>query len=152
MTPDDMNGRFAKKMTGAFVTGASVVLLSACAGAFEAEKGDSALDQRVQALVEANRRYPEWSDFPKASQDVPTPEQIAAAVNALSGANIALTGEVDRLVWTSDDPARFESQVRQRLAAIPPSPEAARTLEQLEAWAEDLRRRGEAPPPIGRPQ
>lgn len=154
MTRDEMNGRYTKKMTGRIlaVFAPAFVLLSACAGAFEADRGDTPPDARVQALVDENRQYPQWSEFPKASGEVPGARDIAARVEALSSANVRLAGDVGRLTWSFDDPVGFEAQVRERLAAVPPSPDSARTLQQLEAWAEDLRRRGEAPPPIGRRQ
>lgn len=150
MTRDEMNVRSAKMLKGRiFATVAPVaLLLSACAGAFEAERGVSPLDGRVQALVDANRQYPQWSDFPASSTVAPSAQEIAAKVELLVSAQTRVEGEVGRLVWTFDDPARFEAQVRDRLAAVPASPDSARTLQQLEAWAEDLRRRAEAPPRI----
>lgn len=155
MTAHEMNGRSAKKMTGRFVAALAPVLagpvlltLAACAGAFEADGGGAPLQGRVQTLVEDNRRFPAWADFPRASAETPGVEAIAARVEALTSSNRALSGQVGRLVWTLDDPVVFEAQARQRLAAVPPSPEAARTLEQLEAWAEAQRRRAAPPPPI----
>ena len=58
-------------------------LLSACAGA-QAARTDTAspIAPQVQALVDANRRYPRWEDFPKGTP-APAPAEIAAQVNTL---------------------------------------------------------------------
>jgi hypothetical protein len=154
MTRDEMNGRSMKKIKGRIAPLLAVLaaapMATACAGAFEADAGASPFEPRVQALVDANRAYPRWEDFPRASTDLPTAAEIAGRVEVLTAANAGLSGEVSRLEWSLDDPAAFETQVRQRLAAIPPSPDALRTAQQLEAWAAELRRLGEAPPPIPR--
>lgn len=154
MTRDEMNGRTTKKMRGrAAITLALLLgapMLAGCAGAFEADVSDSPLEPRVQALVDANREYPRWDEFPKASGDIPTAAQIAANVDALQASNASLSRDVARIDWQMQDAAAFEAQVRQQLDSLPPSPEALRTAEQLEAWAAEQRRLGEAPPPIPR--
>ena len=60
------------------LTGAS--LLSACAGAF-APRTDAAspVAPQVEALVAANRDYPRWADFPKATP-APEPESLKGDV------------------------------------------------------------------------
>lgn len=135
---------------------ASLVLgagaLSACAAAFDpAMDPSSPLAPRVQALVEANRSYPRWEDFPRAEAP-PEPVQVAARVNTLRATGGALAGEVSRIEWTLGDAGEFEQQVAARVDAAQASPESIETTEQIEARAAALRERAKAPPPIDRPR
>lgn len=127
-------------------------LLGGCAGAFEADAGNSPIAAQVQTLVDANRTYPRWADFPKASTDTATPVEVAARVAALEAADTRLTGEVARIEWRLGDPETFERGVRSRLAAVQVSPATQQTEAEIEAWAARLRERGKAPPPIPRRQ
>ena len=69
--------------------------LTACAGSFDpATDASSPIAPRVQALVEANRAYPSWADFPKALGPLPELVAIAAQVNTLRVTGGALAGEV----------------------------------------------------------
>ena len=153
MTGPEMNGRAMKKIRARSVVAtllASGGLLGGCAGAFEADRSDSPIAARVQSLVDANRQYPQWADFPKASTDTPAPAEIATRVAALGAADSRLEGEVARIEWRLGDPAVFESDVRARLAAVQISPVTRQTEAEIEAWAAGLRERGKAPPPIPR--
>lgn len=127
-------------------------LLGGCAGAFEADSSDSPIAGQVQTLVDANRTYPRWADFPKASTDTPAPAEIATRVAALGAADSRLQGEVAQIEWRLGDPAVFESDVRARLAAVQISPATQQTEAEIEAWAARLRELGKAPPPIPRRQ
>jgi len=131
------------------LTGAG--LLSACAGAFSPHTDTaSPVAPQVQALVEANRRYPAWEDFPKATP-APEPAQIAAQVNTLRVSAGALAGEASRIDWQTDgDAAAFIEAVRARIAATPIAPASAETQAEIDARLRAARERGRAPPPVDR--
>ncbi|WP_420477630.1 hypothetical protein [Brevundimonas sp. FT23028] len=150
MTAGEMNALFRKNAALCVVL-AGAGLLSACGTAFS-PKGDlsSPLAPQVQALVDANRVYPRWEDFPKA-EPVPEPVQIAVQVNTLRVSGGALAGEAARIDWqTTGDPASFAADVQARVAATPVAPESAETLAEIEARMQAARERGRAPPPINR--
>jgi hypothetical protein len=71
-------------------------------------------------------------------------------VNTLRATGGALTNEVSTLQWQNGDPAALERDVAARVSATPVSPDAARTAAELDAYAQSLRDRAKAPPPIGR--
>lgn len=155
MTGPEMNGRAMKKIRARSVTAtllAGGALLAGCAGAFEADRSESPIATRVQSLVDANREYPRWADFPKASTDTPTPAEVASRVAALGAAQSRLQGEAAGIEWRLGDPGAFESDVRARLAAVQVSPATQQTEAEIEAWAARLRELGKAPPPIPRRQ
>ena len=125
--------------------------LTGCAGAFAPETDPtSAVAPRVQALVDANREYPRWEDFPRSSAPVAAID-VALQVNTLRVSGGALAGEVARLQWTeTGDPAAYAARTRARVDAVPVSPVTAETLAEIEAFANRNRERGRAPPPIDR--
>ena len=141
-----MNAPLAK------ISAASIALLLAgCAGAFDATTDQtSPVAPRVQALVDANREYPRWADFPRATP-APEPTQIAMQVNTLRASGGALAGEVSRIDWQlTGDPETYASEVRARVAAVPVDPVSAATQAEIEDFARRARERGRAPPPIER--
>ncbi|MGV9007408.1 MAG: hypothetical protein ACOH1H_11795 [Brevundimonas sp.] len=125
--------------------------LGGCAGTYGAvtEPAPEAT-ARVEALVEAHRTYPRWADFPATPTDMPAATTVAGQVATLAVTGGTLTGEVARLDWTLDDPEAFAAAVRARIAATTVAPATARTQAEIEALAERLRQRGQAPPPIPR--
>lgn len=131
------------------LTGAG--LLSACAVAFDPRTdASSPVAPQVEALVEANRDYPRWADFPK-STPAPEPAQVALQVNTLRVSAGALAGEASRIDWqTSGDAEAFAASVRARVAATPVAPATAETQAEIEARLRAARERGRAPPPINR--
>lgn len=132
-----------KKM---FLCAVAVAAGSGCAGAFEAETDPtSTLGPRVQALVEANRAYPKWSDFPNVPEGLPSAVQVAQSVNTLRVTGGALNGEVSRLEWSVQDPAAFERDMAAKAAAAQPDPATLRTQEDIEAFAQRLRDRARPP-------
>ena len=148
MTASEMNASLSKKM---FLCVALAITAGGCAVAFDpATDPTSAVAPRVQALVDANRVYPRWEDFPKAPVDLPAPVEVAARVNTLRVTGGALAGEVSRIEWTLQDAEAFERDVAARVAASQPLPATARTAEEIEAFAQSLRDRGRAPPPVPR--
>jgi hypothetical protein len=149
-----MNAHFRKKtklVAAALLVAAAPAGLSACAGG-SAPRTDKAspLAPRIQTLVDANRRYPRWADFPDAPNDLPAPGQIAASVQALNGQAQALGGEVARIEWTLADAEAMAAEVRAQTEAAPVSPDSARTGAEIDAFARSLRERAKAPPPIDR--
>jgi len=151
-----MNASHAKKtrpVVTVLIASAAVTLGGGCAGRF-APRADQAspLAPRVEQLVEANRRYPRWEDFPAAPTGLPEPAQIAANVQALEADNTALGGEVARIQWTLGDAETLAAETRAQVGAVPVSPDSARTAAEIDAFAQALRERAKAPPPIDRPQ
>jgi hypothetical protein len=155
MTTSEMNARVVKKMMRPMVmAGAALGLasvLSGCVGSFDPETdASSPVAPRVQTLVDANRVYPRWENFPRSSEPVPAPAVVAQQVNTLRATGGALANEVSTLQWQNGDPAAFERAVAARVAATPVSPDTARTAAEIEAYAQSLRDRAKAPPPIAR--
>ena len=126
--------------------------LTACVGSFNpATDADSPIAPRVQALVDANRQYPAWSDFPRSSEPLPAPVEVAAQVNTLKVTGGTLTGEVSRIDWqTTGDPAEFAAAVQARIDAVQVAPVTQETLAEIEAFVQRTRERGRAPPPVDR--
>lgn len=149
MTAADMNAHRAKKLGGLIM---AVWPLSACALGFDPNFDQtSPLAPEAAAALVANRAYPRWRDFPAAPQDVPTPEQVGGRVASLGAASGALTGEVARINWTlRGDPEAYAARARAQVQALPVSPDAQRTQAGIEAFAQALRDRAKAPPPVDR--
>lgn len=126
--------------------------LTACASAFSpATDPTSPVAARVQALVDANRTYPRWENFPRADDPAPEPAAIAAQVNTLKVTQGVLAGEAARIDWTlPQDPAAFAEALRARVAAQPVDPVTQRTQAELDEYLRSARERGRAPPPIAR--
>ena len=155
MTTSEMNAHGTKKMMRPIARVAAVAgmacSLAACVGSFNPETdASSPVAPRVQALVDAHRVYPRWENFPRSSEPVPQPAQIAQQVNTLRATGGALAGEVSALQWQNGDSAAFEREVAARVAATPVAPVTARTAAEIEAYAQTLRDRAKAPPPIRR--
>jgi hypothetical protein len=143
-----MNAHRAKK-TAALILSAGAV--TGCAGAFEAETDTaSPIAPRVQALVDANREYPRWADFPKASTTTPPAVEVASRVRGLASQGTALADEAARIEWTLGDPATLAREITARVDAQQISPVTAETQAEVEAFAAEARRRGVAPPPVDR--
>jgi hypothetical protein len=144
-----MNAHFWKKTRPVLLV--ALTPLAACGGAFASKTDEtSPIAPRVQALVDANRHYPSWSDFPAVATDLPPATQVAAQVQTLQGQGGALGGEVARIEWTLGDAEVLAAQTRAQVGAVPVSPDAARTQAEIDAFAQSLRDRAKAPPPIDR--
>jgi hypothetical protein len=126
--------------------------LTACVGSFDpATDGTSPIAPRVQALVDANREYPRWADFPRALEPMPEPITIAAEVNTLRVTGGAMAGEVSRIDWqTTGDPAAFAAAVQARIDSIQVSPVTQESLAEIDEFVRRTRERGRAPPPVDR--
>ena len=143
-----------QKIGSALVMVVCASVLTACASSFNPRTDEtSPIAARVQALVDANREYPRWADFPKSSEPAPTPTAIAAQVNTLRVTNGALAGEVARIDWSlTDDPAAFAEALRARVAAQAVAPVTQQTQAEIDEYLRRTRERGRAPPPITRRQ
>ncbi|WP_313444028.1 hypothetical protein [Brevundimonas sp.] len=125
--------------------------LSGCVGASASKtKVVSPLAPRIQELVDANRRYPRWEDFPAAPTDLPRVTQVASNVQRLQGDSATLTSEIARIDWTLGDAEALAAETRAAVSAVPVSPDAVRTQADIEAFAQSLRDRAKAPPPLDR--
>ena len=126
--------------------------LTACAGSFDpATDASSPIAPRVQALVDANREYPRWADFPRSTEPLPEPVAIAAQVHTLRVTGGALAGEVSRIDWqTTGDPTEFATGVQTRIDSVAVAPVTAETLAEIEEFVRRTRERGRAPPPVDR--
>ena len=156
MSVTEMNALMLKKTVRTATWGAtlgSALILGGCVGAFEPKTDPtSPLAPRIQQLVDENRQYPRWADFPRSSTPLP-PTEIAADVGRLQGRAAALTAEMARIDWTlNSDPAAFLAEINRRLDASQMSPQTLKTAQEVEAYAEELRRRATPPPPIDRPR
>lgn len=146
-----MNAHRAKKIVEGLAALAFAGGLTGCVGAFDPETdAASPVAQRVQALVDANRSYPRWADFPRSDGAAPTPAEVASRVGGLRAGSGALADEAARIEWTLGDPAAFAAEVARRIESQPIAPATAMTQAEVEAYAAEIRRRGAAPPPIGR--
>ena len=125
--------------------------LSGCVGASASKtEAVSPLAPRIQELVDANRRYPRWEDFPAAPTDLPPVTQVASNVQRLQGDSATLTSEIARIDWTLGDAEALAAETRAAVNAVPVSPDAVRTQADIEAFAQSLRDRAKAPPPLDR--
>lgn len=126
--------------------------LAACAGSFDPDtEASSPIAPRVQALVDANRDYPGWADFPAGNEPLPEPVVIAAQVNTLRVTSGALAGEVSRIDWQiTGDPADFATAVQARIDSVEVAPVTQETLAEIEDFVQHTRERGRAPPPVDR--
>lgn len=140
--------KFAAVLAAAVATAG----LTACVGAFDpATDPTSPVAPRVQALVDANRAYPRWEDFPKSLETGPDPAMIAARVSTLETTGGELEAAAARIEWlTTGDAASFARSVRERVAAVEVAPVTAQTAAEIEEFARRTRERGRAPPPIAR--
>ncbi len=141
-----------RKFAATLSVAAATAGLTACVGAFDPRTDQtSPVAPRVQALVDANRDYPRWADFPRSSEPGPEPAVIAAQVSTLRVTGGALAGEVSRIEWTlTEDPAAFAAALRARVDSTPVAPVTQETLAEIEEFARRTRERGRAPPPVPR--
>jgi hypothetical protein len=151
MTGPEMNAPI-RKFAAVLAAAVASAGLTACVGAFNPQTDPaSPVAPRVQALVDANREYPRWADFPKSLEPEPEPAVIAVRVAALGVSGGALAEEAARIEWTlNEDPAAFAEGVRARVDAVQVAPATQATAAGIEEFARRLRERGRAPPPIDR--
>lgn len=111
---------------------------------------NSAAAQRVAELARADRTYPRWSQFPAAPQNVPTDTDIRNQVLGLEAAELQLNREVSAIDWTLDesDGAPWASRTLNRIDPRLSRPADPQAVQEALAWAERMRERSVAPPPI----
>lgn len=151
MTGTEMNAPLRKKMV-VLLAALPALVLGGCAGAFDPRTdASSPVAPRVQTLVDANRHYPRWADFPKQTEATPEPVVIARQVNTLRVTGGALAGEAARIDWQlTEDPATWAAGVQARVAAVPVAPVTQQTQAEIDEFARRTRERGRAPPPVDR--
>lgn len=146
-----MNAQHAKNIGGPLLVMSSMMALGGCAVIMDPPtEAASPVAPRIAALVEANRTYPRWSDFPRSTGVLPEPAEVASRVRSLQGDGDGLVAAAARIEWTMEDPVAFTAEVRRRLDAQAMAPVTIQTEAEIEALAEQIRRRGAAPPPIDR--
>ena len=151
MTGPEMNAHQAKKIVGGLAIPAAALALGGCAGAFNPETdAASPIAPRVQALVDANRTYPRWENFPRSSEPLPEPVEVASRVGRLGGAGTDLAAEAARIEWQTGDPVALAAEINGRIDAQAVAPVTAETQAEVEAFAARTRQRGTAPPPVDR--
>ena len=121
-----------------------------CVSAPEAANPEATLSPRVQALIDANRRYPRWEDFPRVSAPPPATE-IAGRVSTVQNRGVVLASEAARIEWNLSDPEGFAREVSSRVDQSRVAPVTAQTQADIDAFAQSLRDRATAPPPVDRP-
>lgn len=141
-----------RKFAAALSAAAATAGLTACAAGFDPRTdATSPVAPQVQALVDANREYPRWADFPRGLEAGPEPAQIATRVTTLNESGLELADEVTRIVWTlTEDPAAYAAAVQARVDSTPVDPVTAETAAEIEEFARRTRERGRAPPPVPR--
>lgn len=128
-----------------------LTVLAGCATAPVAgPQAVSPIAPRIAALVEANRVYPRWADFPRSTDPLPEPVEVAGRVATLRNASDGLAADAARIAWTLPDPAALAAEVNSRMDPRAMAPLTLQTPAEIEAFAEQTRRRGAAPPPIDR--
>lgn len=125
--------------------------LGACASVAPTADPEATLSPRVQAMIDANRRYPRWEDFPPAATDLPDATAIAGRVSAVEGQGSALSADAARIEWVLSDAEGFAREVEARIDRTRVAPATAQTQADVEAFAQSLRDRAAAPPPVDRP-
>lgn len=151
MTGLDMNALHAKKLIIGLL-GASVLSgLGGCAASLTPEtEAASPVAPRVQALVDANRAYPRWENFPRSSEPLPEPVEVAARVGTLRTASSDLAAATARIEWQEGDPADLVREVNDRIDAQAIAPVTAETQAELDAFVARARARATPPPPVDR--
>ena len=146
-----MNAHHAKKIVVGLAAVSILLGSGGCAGAFNPQTdAASPIAPRVQALVDANRAYPRWEDFPRSSEPLPQPVEVAARVSGLRSSGTDLAAEAARIDWQTGDPVAFAAEINSRVDAQAVAPVTAETQAEVEAFAARTRQRGAAPPPVDR--
>jgi len=145
-----MNASLSKKMILIAAVAIAAPLAGCIGGSASKTESISPLAPRVQELVDANRHYPRWEDFPAAPVDLPPVAQVAANVQRLQGDSTTLNSEIARIDWTLTDPEAIAAETAAAIRSVPVSPDTARTQADIEAFAQSLRDRAKAPPPLDR--
>lgn len=124
--------------------------MTACATNPTSESS-SPLTPRIDQIVAEKRDYPRLEDFPAAPVNVPDAAYVRSAVGQLEQSQSALDTQVASIDWAlTESPEQYVAQVRERLASDQVTIPTADTPAEIEAFADSLRQRAKAPPPIDR--
>lgn len=152
MTGPEMNatgGNFGKAASAAAAM--ALLALGGCVSLSPQTDPASPAAARVDALVQANRGYPDWADFPGAPRPTPAPAQIGRQVAQLNASGGLATAEAAAINWTLSDPEALGAALRAQLDAEYARPAALDAAARIEAIAEAMRRRVQPPPQLTRP-
>lgn len=142
-----MNGETRKIVHVALIVGL-VGAVAACATPFSTAEIDpsSPVAARAAAAAKAKGVRRKFSDIPAIPTDVPTADQVRAAVVAQQRAGDALTVATAPNTWELKDSEIYASKARRD--AKPPAFEAPTDADRAatEAFARDARGRASAPP------
>lgn len=142
-----MNGETRKIVRVALIVGLTAGV-GACTTPFSTTKVDpsSPIAARVTAAAKAKGEHRKFSDIPEIPKDVPTAEQVRAAVVAQQRAGDALTAATAPGTWELKDSEQFAAKARREAKA--PAFEAPTDADRAatEAFARDARGRASAPP------
>lgn len=125
--------------------------LSGCASNMAADMS-SPFAAEVQSIVDSRTAYPQLADFPASPVDVPSPESIAQKVSVLETTQTTLASNVRGIEWQlNESPEVTAAEIRALLQNMPVDAPTAQTPAEIEAFAQSLRDRAKAPPPVDRP-
>lgn len=110
--------------------------------------GSSNLPADQQSIVDANRQYPTFREFPQATGPFDPARDVAMPVAALNSGRQALGESIAALSWDAADAAALAGIVRARLRAAGAPPEPVVSQEALQESLARARQRGAAPPPV----
>lgn len=151
MNMTEMNVRDIKySVSLTFLCGFGAVVLGGCAFNPSTD-ADSPLGPRIQALVEAHPDYPRLADFPPPPRGMPSREQVRERVAGLQQADAVLGSQLAAIDWQlTGNAEEVAAALRLRMAEFDVAAPTATTASEIEAYAEALRARAKAPPPIDR--
>lgn len=92
--------------------------------------------------------FPRWSEFPTPPKNVPPLSYIKTGVQTAETFAQKQTKQVSVIRWDGADPEKYAQSVRSQLKKKKTDPvDEALSEQEIEAYAEKLRRRGAAPKP-----
>lgn len=142
-----MNGETRKIVRVALIVGLTAGV-AACATPFSTAKVDpsSPIAARATAAAKAKGERRKFSDIPAIPTDLPTADQVRAAVVQQQRAGDALTTATAPGTWELKDSETYAAKARRD--AKPPAFEAPTDADRAatEAFARDARGRASAPP------
>lgn len=125
--------------------------VSACASNLD-QDSTSPLASELQALVDSRKAYPRLDEFPADPVNVPTAESVRTKVVALENTQVSMANSVQAIDWQMDgDADATAAEIRRTLTEMLVEAPTAQTPAEIEAFAQSLRDRAKAPPPIDRP-
>ena len=124
--------------------------LGACTSLASTRTPQAPLAQEQQAIVEANRGYPSFADFPQGLEPVPGDAVIKQEVAALSAEQAELAQAAAELGWQTAEPMILARELADRIQRAGAAPEAVDSQEAVRDFLRRARERGQAPAPVDR--